>query len=105
VFQEPNGAPGLQVYLPSSAVSTPDAVRSQKDDSWQWYDAPVPPPGGFLVNVGLGMELWSSGTYKATLHRVIFPEHQREALDDRYTLGFFVQPDDDVVSLSWPHLA
>ncbi len=72
------------------------------------------------MNVGLGMELWSGGNYKATLHRVIFPDQpvieapsqpngdnavsdQEEQEDegkwgDRYTIGFFVQPDDDVVS-------
>jgi isopenicillin N synthase-like dioxygenase len=114
VFQEPSGAPGLQVYLPRSAIDTsptsqaplpvPGTSRVEAHDTddidhtdhtWAWYDAPVPPPGGFLVNVGLAMELWSSGAYKATLHRVIFPNDG--ALGDRDTLAFFVQPDDDVV--------
>lgn len=105
VFQEPSGAPGLQVYLPRSAIDVsptshvplpvPGTSRVEADDTWAWYDAPVPPPGGFLVNVGLAMELWSSGAYKATLHRVIFPDEG--ALGDRDTLAFFVQPDDDVV--------
>lgn len=51
------------------------------------------------------MELWSSGAYRATLHRVIFPGSQHaeevggeEGLKDRYSIAFFVQPDDDVVS-------
>jgi hypothetical protein len=105
VFQEPSGAPGLQVYLPRSAIDVsptsqvplpvPGTSRLEAEDTWAWYDAPVPPPGGFLVNVGLAMELWSSGAYKATLHRVIFPDEG--ALGDRDTLAFFVQPDDDVV--------
>ncbi|GFZ49078.1 hypothetical protein JCM24511_06828 [Saitozyma sp. JCM 24511] len=104
LFQEPSGAPGLQVYLPRSAIDVsptshvplpvPGTSRVEADDTWAWYDAPVPPPGGFLVNVGLAMELWSSGAYKATLHRVIFPDEG--ALGDRDTLAFFVQPDDDV---------
>lgn len=75
---------------------------------WQWYDAPVPDdPGSFIVNVGLAMELWSSGVYKATMHRVIFPtkpeqesqpdEQEEGGLGDRYSLAYFVQPDDDVV--------
>ncbi|RSH90184.1 hypothetical protein EHS25_001518 [Saitozyma podzolica] len=104
LFQEPSGAPGLQVYLPRSAIDVsptsqvplpvPGTSRLEAEDTWAWYDAPVPPPGGFLVNVGLAMELWSSGAYKATLHRVIFPDEG--ALGDRDTLAFFVQPDDDV---------
>ena len=51
------------------------------------------------------MELWSGGAYKATLHRVIFPQSQsqsqsdsrHERLADRYTFAYFVQPDDQVV--------
>ncbi|KAK4685315.1 hypothetical protein P7C73_g4834, partial [Tremellales sp. Uapishka_1] len=97
LFQQPNGAPGLQAYLPSPSNPA----------EFSWYPAPIPPTGGFLVNVGLGMELWSGGNYKATLHRVIFPDEEEEQrrrradteiepLEDRYTLAFFVQPDDDV---------
>lgn len=64
------------------------------------------------------MELWSSGVYKATMHRVIFPapsgtereekqgsggsggggRERGDPLKSRYSLAFFVQPDDDVVS-------
>lgn len=70
------------------------------DGQWGWYDAPVPPSGAFLVNVGLAMELWSGGAYKATLHRVVFPtpkEGTVEDLDGRYSIAYFVQPDDEVV--------
>ncbi|CAD6570347.1 MAG: hypothetical protein TREMPRED_005736 [Tremellales sp. Tagirdzhanova-0007] len=109
LFQKPGGEPGLQVYLPRSALSS-DSTSSPGTDTvnnseyptqgdWAWYDAPVPPPGGFLVNVGLAMELWSGGAYKATLHRVIFPQpstHHAERLPDRYTFAYFVQPDDEV---------
>jgi isopenicillin N synthase-like dioxygenase len=107
VFQEPQGQPGLQVYLPLSALSTPaesgDTVNNSEyptTGNYGWFDAPVPPPGGFLVNVGLAMELWSGGIYKATLHRVIFPKAiDGEEMKDRYTFAYFVQPDDEVVSV------
>ncbi|ORY25332.1 hypothetical protein BCR39DRAFT_544332 [Naematelia encephala] len=105
LFQEPNGKPGLQIYLPTSyappglvPISTTNsseyATPGTENESWAWYAAPVPPPGGFLVNVGLAMELWSGGTYKATLHRVVFPEEETE---DRWSIAYFVQPDDEVV--------
>ncbi|KAL7424584.1 hypothetical protein Q5752_000268 [Cryptotrichosporon argae] len=110
LFQQPDGEPGLEVYLPSTAlspsVSGSSAAAPTVEPSWAWHAAPVPPPGGFLVNVGLGMELWSGSNYKATMHRVIFPTRPArqpgseapdvEGLRDRYTLAYFVQPDDNV---------
>jgi hypothetical protein len=105
VFQQPRGQPGLQVFLPLSSLpsdtQSPDRTNNSEyptSGQWGWFDAPVPPPGGFLVNVGLAMELWSGGIYKATLHRVIFPKPiEGEEMKDRYTFAYFVQPDDDVV--------
>ena len=102
VFQKPGGQPGLQVYLPTSTVPTPPVDLAHKSEyayegSWGWYDAPIPPLGGFLVNVGLAMELWSAAAYKATLHRVIFPPPKDGRLDGRYSITYFVQPDDEVV--------
>ena len=62
--------------------------------------------------MGLAMELWSSGVYKATMHRVIFPtapegveggdaevvgKEEKGGLGGRSSLAYFVQPDDDVV--------
>ena len=67
------------------------------EGDWGWYDAPIPPLGGFLINVGLAMELWSGGAYKATLHRVVFPPAKEgQALESRYSITYFVQPDDEV---------
>ncbi|ODN96451.1 hypothetical protein L198_04165 [Cryptococcus wingfieldii CBS 7118] len=101
LFQQPRGQPGLQVHLPSSLIRPDDPQASP--ESYEWYPAPIPEAhqdehAGFLVNVGLGMELWSKGAYKATMHRVIFPgeEAGSESVQDRHTIGFFVQPDDHV---------
>ena len=45
-----------------------------------------------MVNVGDQMEFWTNGLFKSTLHRVTFmPEH---AHLDRYSLPFFVHPED-----------
>jgi isopenicillin N synthase-like dioxygenase len=47
------------------------------------------------------MELWSGETYRATLHRVVFPSST--SIDgaaparDRFSIAYFVQADDDVV--------
>jgi isopenicillin N synthase-like dioxygenase len=46
------------------------------------------------------MELWSGGAYKATLHRVVFPTPKDGTIEDlegRYSIAYFVQPDDEVV--------
>ncbi|KAK6904071.1 hypothetical protein I203_107585 [Kwoniella mangroviensis CBS 8507] len=133
LFQSTNPSlpaqPGLEVYLPKSAIykatksslaakttleskdhdsASTDSYYTIDSDGYEWHPAPVPPRGGFLVNVGLAMELWSSGIYKATLHRVGFPnsisshseteqdEKEEAGLVDRYSLAFFVQPDDNV---------
>jgi isopenicillin N synthase-like dioxygenase len=104
VFQMPDGQPGLQVYLPRAAVPDAEPVDTNHNSEytfegeWGWYNAPIPPPGGFLINVGLAMELWSGGAYKATLHRVVFPPAKEgEGLQGRYSVTYFVQPDDQVV--------
>ncbi|KAG1449065.1 hypothetical protein G6F56_008763 [Rhizopus delemar] len=40
------------------------------------------------------MELWTNGLFKSTMHRVTFlPEHNHL---DRYSMPFFVHPDDHV---------
>ncbi|KAI9468213.1 hypothetical protein BDB00DRAFT_864033 [Zychaea mexicana] len=45
-----------------------------------------------LVNVGDQMQEWTNGIFKSTLHRVTFlPEH---AHLDRYSMPFFVHPED-----------
>ncbi|KAK1926686.1 hypothetical protein DB88DRAFT_508775 [Papiliotrema laurentii] len=103
LFQMPDGQPGLQVYLPRAAVPDAEPVDTNHNSEytfegeWGWYNAPIPPPGGFLINVGLAMELWSGGAYKATLHRVVFPPAKEgEGLQGRYSVTYFVQPDDQV---------
>ncbi|KAI8138891.1 hypothetical protein BJV82DRAFT_280763 [Fennellomyces sp. T-0311] len=57
----------------------------------EWISAPLI-QDSILVNVGDQMEFWTNGLFKSTLHRVTFlPEH---AHLDRYSLPFFVHPED-----------
>lgn len=65
----------------------------------QWISAPII-PGAITVNVGDQMELWTNGLFKSTKHRVTFlPEHHHL---DRYSMPFFVHPNDNVPLLPAP---
>jgi isopenicillin N synthase-like dioxygenase len=48
----------------------------------EWIDAP-PIPGGFIVNVGDMMEVWTNGAFVATSHRV------RRVEEERYSFPLF----------------
>lgn len=63
----------------------------------QWIDAPQV-PGTFVVNIGEMLELATNGYLKATLHRVISPEHGT----DRISLPFFYNP---ALDATMPQLA
>ena len=61
---------------------------------------PVYPPGTeiaeippILVNIGDLMQFWTNGLLRSTVHRVVFPEGQRE---DRYSIAYFCHPLDHV---------
>jgi isopenicillin N synthase-like dioxygenase len=57
----------------------------------EWISAP-PIPNTFVVNIGQCTERWTSGYYKATLHRA------RNLSDQsRYSLPFFFAPPDDCI--------
>lgn len=61
-----------------------------------------------LVNVGVSMEMWSGGKFKATFHRVVFPspppanmaEESGVVLPGRKSVVFFMIPDLPTVSPS-----
>ncbi|KAI9316256.1 hypothetical protein BX666DRAFT_1859471 [Dichotomocladium elegans] len=60
----------------------------------EWISAPLV-ENAVLVNVGDQIEFWTNGLFKSTLHRVTFlPEH---AHMDRYSIPFFVHPEDDTL--------
>ncbi|TMV07878.1 isopenicillin N synthase family oxygenase [Ruegeria sediminis] len=63
-------------------------VRTRGGD---WI-TPDCPPGGFVVNIGDMLELWSGGRLKSTPHRVVNRSGQ-----ERYSFPYFAVPRHDVV--------
>jgi len=57
----------------------------------EWVSAPML-PGTFLINIGHMIQRWTNDYYKATVHRVIPPEHEA-----RCSLPFFFEPNFDTV--------
>ncbi|MFM6974263.1 MAG: isopenicillin N synthase family dioxygenase [Agromyces sp.] len=59
----------------------------QVEHNGEWIDAP-PVPRAFVVNIGELLESATDGYLKATLHRVVSPEHS----DERISIPFFYAP-------------
>ena len=62
-----------------------------KNTDSEWLSAPII-PGTFLINIGHMIQRWTNDYYKATVHRVIPPEHET-----RCSLPFFFEPNFDTV--------
>jgi isopenicillin N synthase-like dioxygenase len=62
-----------------------------KNTDNEWLSAPII-PGTFLINIGHMIQRWTNDYYKATVHRVIPPEHET-----RCSLPFFFEPNFDTV--------
>ncbi|GAA6009952.1 hypothetical protein JCM10207_002170 [Rhodosporidiobolus poonsookiae] len=102
LFQEENGTPGLEVFLPDGAVeaSTQDAPYQLMQDTdltkGTWHSAPVI-PGTVLVNLGLALEGWTGGIMRATLHQVMPTADGADGLRGRRSIAYFANPRGDVV--------
>jgi isopenicillin N synthase-like dioxygenase len=87
----------LTILLPG-----PGAGGLEVHQDGLWF-APEVRPGAFVVNVGDLMELWTSGRWRSTLHRVALPPdgHRDE---HRYSMAFFHTPNwaAEVVPLAEP---
>lgn len=59
-----------------------------------WIEA-KPKPGCILLNIGDMMEIWSSGLFRATRHRVRVPEEETRRRAARQSAVMFVHPDDE----------
>ena len=62
-----------------------------KNTDNEWLSAPII-PGTFLINIGHMIQRWTNDYYKATVHRVIPPEHET-----RCSLPFFFEPNFDTI--------
>ncbi len=71
----PDPVGGLEVQTRTGGWITPDC-----------------PPGGFVVNIGDMLELWSGGRLKSTPHRVV-----NRSGHERYSFPYFAVPRHDVV--------
>lgn len=62
----------------------------------KWVDV-EPIPGTILINAGDMLQIWTANRIKATEHRVIVPEEEMRQRASRFSVVFFVNPDNDVV--------
>lgn len=59
-------------------------------DGSTWHDVPYV-PGTFIINIGDILARWTNNKWRSTLHRVV----ATDATEDRISIGFFLQPNDD----------
>ena len=62
------------------------------DSNKTWRNCPAVKDAA-IVNVGDMLEIWSNGLFPSTRHRVL----PRTNATDRYSIAFFMDPDDQVV--------
>jgi isopenicillin N synthase-like dioxygenase len=62
------------------------------DSNKTWRNCPAVKDAA-IVNVGDMLEIWSNGLFPSTRHRVL----PRTNTTDRYSIAFFMDPDDQVV--------
>ncbi|KAN0062494.1 hypothetical protein ACQY0O_005025 [Thecaphora frezii] len=61
----------------------------------EWIDV-EPKAGCLVVNVADAIEFWTAGMFRSTLHRVVLPRSEAEAVS-RYSMAYFCQPDEHCV--------
>lgn len=89
------GGYGIHPHKDTDALTiiAPDPVGGlevqTRDGGWI---TPNCPPGGFIVNIGDMLELWSGGRLKSTPHRVV-----NRSGRERYSFPYFAVPRHDVV--------
>ena len=71
-----------------------DGLEVKASDN-SWIKA-TPRPGRILINVGDLLEIWSTGLFPATLHRVIIPEEEFLRKKARQSIVYFLHPDKNV---------
>ena len=80
----------LTILLPGEATGGLEVLTAS--DEW----LPVPAvPGGFIVNLGDLMAMWTNDRWRSTLHRVVNPDESVAATERRQSMAFFHQPNWD----------
>lgn len=80
----------LTILLPGEATGGLEVLTGDR----QWLSVPAV-PGGFVVNLGDLMAMWTNDRWRSTLHRVANPHQSVAASERRQSLAFFHQPNWD----------
>ena len=76
-----------------SCTDAPGGLQARMADG-TWCDV-QPGPGELVVNLGDMMARWSNDRWKSTLHRVVNPPVENEAISRRLSMGYFMHPNYD----------
>ncbi|OJJ05764.1 hypothetical protein ASPVEDRAFT_199198 [Aspergillus versicolor CBS 583.65] len=74
-----------------------------EDEEGGTFRPVLPRPGTIIIQIADMLERQSNGKWKSSLHRVTTPHHLKHIdagdgmLIERYSIGFFIQPDFDLV--------
>lgn len=64
------------------------------DDRGDWHDV-LPPPKGFIVNIGDLLAEWTNDRWRSTMHRVVPPPTGSDGSARRRSIAWFQQPNWD----------
>jgi len=80
----------LTILLPGEATGGLQVLTAAQE----WLAVP-PVPGGFIVNLGDLMAMWTNDRWRSTLHRVVNPDESVAASERRQSMAFFHHPNWD----------
>lgn len=86
LFQKPNEE-GLEIFSPVTKKWTPVLFVPSKDPKY------APP---LIVNIADLLSFWTAGILKSTIHRVKFPASVQASGKDRYSIVYFLHPQNSV---------
>ncbi|MFB8281276.1 isopenicillin N synthase family dioxygenase [Nocardia colli] len=114
IFDRHVSSVAVNYYFPQREAPLPGQLRRGEHTDWgsltilyqdtdigglqvrhgtgEWRDIPTI-PGGFIVNIGDLMSLWTAGRWVSTMHRVINPERGNNS--SRLSIPFFYLPNHD----------
>ncbi len=84
---------GLQIDNRADRAATATATATAAGEKWEWVR---PVPGHAICNLGDAVREFAGGRVASGRHRVVAAPGAQAALD-RYSVVYFVRPEDDVV--------